>query len=42
MCVGEFYSATEAVVQDIEEMHRGISEGRGGSREAGISELVSP
>jgi len=41
MAVGEFYGAMLAVVQDIEQMQRGIAEGRAGQREAGITELVS-
>jgi hypothetical protein len=41
MAPGEFFGAMHNVIQDIEQMHRGIAEGRGGGREAGVSELVS-
>lgn len=41
MAPGEFFGAMQNVIEDIERMDRGIAEGRGGSREAGINELVS-
>lgn len=41
MALGEFTTAFESVSADLERMWKGYKEGRGGSREAGVRDLVS-
>lgn len=39
MALGEYFAAMDAVVADLERMWRGLMEGRGGAREAGVKDL---
>lgn len=39
MALGEYFGAMESVVGDLERMWRGLVEGRGGAREAGVKDL---
>lgn len=39
MALGEYFSALDSVVADLERMWRGLIEGRGGAREAGVKDL---
>lgn len=41
MALGEFFSALDKVIDDLEMMYKGLMEGRGGAREAGVKDLVS-
>lgn len=41
MALGEYFSALDGVIDDLERMYRGLMEGRGGAREAGVKDLVS-
>lgn len=41
MALGEFFSALDKVIDDLEMMYEGLMEGRGGAREAGVKDLVS-
>lgn len=41
MALGEYFTALDGVVGDLERMWKGLTEGRGGAREAGIKDLVS-
>jgi exocyst complex protein 7 len=40
MALGEFYTALDGVVGDLERMWSALQEGRGGAREAAIKDLV--
>ncbi|WWD15716.1 hypothetical protein CI109_100138 [Kwoniella shandongensis] len=39
MSLGEYFNALDGVVGDLERMWRGLIEGRGGAREAGVKDL---
>lgn len=39
MALGEYFGAMDSVVGDLERMWRGLVEGRGGAREAGVKDL---
>lgn len=39
MSVAEYFSALKVVITDLEQMYKGLSEGRGGAREQGVNEL---
>jgi hypothetical protein len=41
MALGEYFGALEVVIADLEHMNQGLMEGRGGTREQGVAELVS-
>jgi hypothetical protein len=41
MALGEYFNALDGVIGDLERMWKGLTEGRGGAREAGIKDLVS-
>jgi hypothetical protein len=41
MALGEYFTALDGVIGDLERMWKGLTEGRGGAREAGIKDLVS-
>lgn len=41
MALGEYFSALDGVIDDLERMYKGLMEGRGGAREAGVKDLVS-
>ncbi|OXB39264.1 hypothetical protein J007_00940 [Cryptococcus neoformans] len=40
MALGEYFSALDGVIDDLERMYRGLMEGRGGAREAGVKDLT--
>ncbi|XAO24207.1 hypothetical protein I312_103002 [Cryptococcus bacillisporus CA1280] len=40
MALGEFFSALDKVIDDLETMYKGLMEGRGGAREAGVKDLT--
>lgn len=39
MALGEYFSAMDSVTGDLERMYKGLIEGRGGAREAGVKDL---
>ncbi|WVQ78246.1 hypothetical protein IAT38_000329 [Cryptococcus sp. DSM 104549] len=39
MSLGEYFGALDGVVEDLERMWKGLVEGRGGAREAGVADL---
>lgn len=39
MSVGEYFSALKIVIGDLEQMYKGLNEGRGGAREQGVTDL---
>ncbi|ODN84885.1 hypothetical protein L202_00737 [Cryptococcus amylolentus CBS 6039] len=39
MALGEYFTALNGVVEDLERMWKGLTEGRGGAREAGVKDL---
>ena len=41
MALSEYFSSMDGVIEDLERMWKGFTEGRGGAREAGIRDLVS-
>lgn len=41
MSIGEYFGALEVLIADLEHMNQGLVEGRGGTREQGVAELVS-
>jgi len=41
MALGEYFTAMDGVIGDLERMWKGYTEGRGGAREAGVRDLVS-
>lgn len=41
MGLKEYFGAIKGVVQDLEQLYQGMMEGRGGTREQGVAELVS-
>ena len=41
MALGEYFAAMDSVMADLERMWKGLVDGRGGAREAGVRDLVS-
>lgn len=41
MSTGEYFGAMEVIIGDLENLYQGLAEGRGGTREQGVAELVS-
>lgn len=39
MALGEYFSAMDSVTGDLERMYKGLVDGRGGAREAGVKDL---
>jgi exocyst complex protein 7 len=40
MALSEYFTALDGVIGDLERMWRGVLDGRGGAREAGVRDLV--
>lgn len=40
MALGEYFTAMDGVIGDLERMWKGFTAGRGGAREAGVRDLV--
>ena len=40
MSLNEYFTALDGVIEDLEKMWKGMTEGRGGAREAGVKDLV--
>ncbi|WVO16993.1 hypothetical protein L204_104679 [Cryptococcus depauperatus] len=40
MALGEYFGVLDSVIDDLERMYKGLMEGRGGARDAGVKELT--
>ena len=41
MALGEYFTALDSIIGDLERMWKGFMDGKGGAREAGVRDLVS-
>ena len=41
MSLGEYFTALDGVIRDLEVLWKQVQDGRGGSREAGVKDLAS-